>query len=228
MFVISPYLNSKTSLKKIWRNTLSAYTFIEVLISISILSSLFLLLMHVILSLYRANQYITTLNNVTIQASQMHHILEKLLVSAEPRSVECHPSLPHSDMNGDGHSDIGLLKFSTIYNEQKYLLVQERNVPVPYRNNESYTLLSLYKYNKNTNKYERFIILFDPVINVKNVQIQCNPAPAQEDKLQNVWFTTVTLSLEIDSLNTYLFIPGLADTKIVTNYPFFLSTLVIN
>lgn len=207
---------------------LKGYTFIEVLVSITILSSLFLLLMQVILSLYKSNQYITTLNAVTIQDAQIEHILKKMLISADPKSIDCSPNLTDEDMNGDGHIDKKLVEFKTIYNQTRYLLVEELNAQVPYKLNETYNRLALYKYNDSSHSYEKFITLTDPVVDINNLTVNCTPLPAVEDKLQNVWFTTITLNMTFDSIQTYLFIPGLMNTKIVTNYPFFMSTLIIN
>lgn len=213
-------------LGKIMRNSskLKAYTFIEVLISMVILSSLFFLLIQTILTLYKSNQFVSTLNSVTLQVTNAEHILDRLLISTDPKSVEC--NIGNIDLNGDGNQDDQLVKFKTVFNNVEYLLVYEHDVVIPYRINATYNRLALYKLNPTTNAYEMFLVLTDPAVSFNNITADCSPVT--EDKLQSVYFTTVTLRGSVDSLATYLFIPNMADVPIVKEYPFYKTSLIIN
>ena len=212
-----------------FKENIKAYTLIEVLISITILSALFLVLGQTILTIYKANQYISTLNTINTESSIALHIIKKVLISASPESVECNPSAPDGiqDINNDGQNDKFLLKFRTVDGKNEFLLVLHQNEVVPYSmGNMHYNKLVLYKYNDNHNKFEEYVSLTNPDVTFNQINVECSPLT--NDTLSNISFISVTFNGSLDSLNKYLFIPKLNGQHIIKSYPFYTNVLIQN
>ncbi len=212
-----------------FKEKIKAYTLIEVLISITILSALFLVLGQTILTIYKANQYISTLNTINTESSIALHIIKKVLISASPESVKCDPPAPggKQDINNDGQNDKFLLKFRTVDGKNEYLLVLHKNEVVPYSmGNMHYNKLVLYKYNNEHHRFEEYVSLTNPDVTFNNIDVECSSLT--NDTISNISFVSVTFRGSLDSLNKYLFIPKLNGQHIVKDYPIYTNVLIQN
>jgi len=216
--------NIKKMSKNRKKRGIQAFTYIEVLISLSVISFLFIVLIQTILAIYKSNQYISTVNKSLSETHYFTTLISNLIVSSQPASIDC--TREFADFNSDGNADVTLVTFTTVFDQNEYKIVLLRTMQIPFKRNATYNALGLYRLNTTNNDYELLAVLTNPTVNIKQVTVTCSNLI--EDRRQNAYIRSVTLQGKLDSTATYLFAPNMANTPIVQDLTFYDTFLSIN
>ena len=200
-------------------------TFIEVLISLMIVTMIIMTTVDIIFTIYKANILVSAMLGIDSEATYVKGMLESMLGGALPNSLDCTVTT-NQDFNGDNINDDKLIGFSTLDNRQ-YYVVRLRNLQNPQMSTTIYNPLVLVGFDPNTNTYQLLNMLTSPIINVREYKVRCSNLIDVPEKGYQI--RSVNIDFTFDSTLKQNNVFGKGDnTPIVGDYKTIVSKAVIN
>ncbi len=147
-----------------------AYTYIEILISLIIVSIIMGYILNVLMILYKINLRINTMNSLSSQVVYMQGYLRQLFTEAKADSINCTPQ--NIDVNNDGEQDVLLVQFTTLPPTSKdYAVAWVKNIRI---NGGARQYSAIYVLEHNGVTFVPVVTLTQRDFNLLNFNVSCS------------------------------------------------------
>lgn len=188
------------------RKKLSAYTIIETVISLALISMALMAMFNAMNYIYRANIFIDDRIAIRDQMTFVIRYLEERLRNANPSAIYL-------------NSGNSILSWHAVGQNTIYELLWQKNLDHPYFANKKYSRLVLRQSDDNGKTYRETVLTY-PGLNVVNVEVSLGEP--YYDKITMLTYRTITIHFVLESTRNF------GKQPLVRNVNKYLNILVVN